>query len=77
MNYDKREIILIVGLLLFMVGLFPFTSPFFAAIIVSLMYVGIKVYVSKRKRLIQRDAGEGICFECGSKIHHKKCPNCG
>jgi hypothetical protein len=77
MKFERREIILIAGLLLFMIGLFPFTSPIYAAIIVSLMYVGIKVYVEKRKQLIQKDTGDGICMECGSKIHHKKCPHCG
>ena len=67
---------MIVGLLLFMVGLTPFTGAAPAAIILVIMYFGIKVYVGKRKQSIERDVGEGICMECGSKIFNKKCPNC-
>ena len=67
---------MIVGLLLFMVGLTPFTGLVYALIIVTIMYFGIKVYVGKRKQSIERDVGEGICMECGSRIFNKKCPNC-
>jgi len=67
---------LIVGLLLFMIGLTPFTGLFYAVLIVIIMYFGIKVYVGKRKQSIERDVGEGICMECGSKVINKKCPNC-
>ncbi len=67
---------MIVGLLLFMVGLTPFMAPVYAVLIVVIMYFGIKVYVGKRKQSIERDVGEGICMECGSKIINKKCPNC-
>ncbi len=67
---------MIVGLLLFMVGLIPFMGLVYAVIIVAIMYFGIKVYVGKRKQSIERDVGEGICMECGSKVFNKKCPNC-
>ena len=76
MKFEKRDIVLIVGLLLFMVGLIPFMAPVYAALIVIMMYFGIKVYVGKRKQSIERDVGEGICMDCGSKISNKKCPNC-
>ena len=76
MKFEKRDIVLIAGLLLFMIGLIPFMSPIYAVIIVSLMYFGIKVYVAKKRQSIQRDVGEGICMECGSKILNKKCINC-
>ena len=59
-----------------MVGLMPFMAPVYAALIVIVMYVGIKVFVGKRKQLIEQDVGEGICMECGAKISNKKCPNC-
>ena len=26
--------------------------------------------------MIERDIGEGICANCGSKIENKKCPIC-
>ena len=67
---------MIVGLLLFMIGLIPFMGLVYAVIIVAIMYFGIKVYVGKRKQSIARDVGEGLCMECGSKIINKNCPNC-
>ena len=59
-----------------MIGLIPFMTPAYAAIIVIVLYFAIKVYVGKRRQSIQRDVGEGICMECGSKVFNKKCPNC-
>ncbi|MEX0861269.1 hypothetical protein [Nitrosopumilus sp.] len=76
MNFVRRDIILIVGLFLFMIGLLPFMAPIYAVLIVLGMYFGIKVYVGKRRQLIENDVGEGICMECGSKILNKKCPKC-
>jgi len=76
LKFERRDIVLIVGLLLFMVGLIPFMGLAYAVIIVVIMYLGIKVYVGKRKQSIERDVGEGICMECGSKIFNKKCPSC-
>lgn len=76
MKFEKRDAILIVGLLLFMIGLIPFMSPFYAVIIVSLMYFGIKFYVGKRKQSIEKDVGEGLCMECRTPVLNKKCPNC-
>ena len=76
MKFEKRDILLISGLILFMIGLIPFMSPAYAAIIVILMYFGIKIYVGKRTQSILRETGDGICMECGSKVVEKKCPNC-
>ena len=75
-NFEKRDIILIVGLLLFMVGLIPFMAPVYAAAIVIAMYFGIKLYVSQRQRLVEREVGRGLCAECGSPVFDKTCPNC-
>ena len=76
LKFEKRDIVLIVGLLLFMVGLIPFTTPVFAIIIVTIMYFGIKIYVEKRRQLIRNDVGDGLCMECGSTISDGKCLNC-
>jgi hypothetical protein len=76
LKFEKRDIVLILGLLLFMIGLIPFTTPVLAIIIVIVMYFGIKIYVEKRKQSIQNDVGDGICMECGSKVLDEKCPNC-
>ena len=54
-----------------MIGLIPFMSPAYAVIIVILMYFGIKFYVAKRRQLMEQDVGEGLCLECGAKIHEK------
>ena len=76
MNFERRDIILIVGLLLVMLALIQYLGPAYSAIIVIALYFGIKIYVGKKRQLIQRDVGEGICMECGSKIINKKCTNC-
>ena len=76
MNFERRDIILIVGLILVMVALIQYLGPAYSAIIVIGLYFGIKIYVGKKRQLIQRDVGEGICMECGSKIINKKCTNC-
>ena len=76
LKFERRDILLLVGLLLFMIGLIPFMGIAYAVIIVVIMYFGIKVYVGKKKQSIERDVGEGLCMECGSKILNKKCPNC-
>jgi len=76
LKFEKRDVILIVGLLLFMVGLTPFTGLALAMVIVIIMFFGIKLYVKKRKQSIKNDVGEGICMECGSKVLDKKCPQC-
>ena len=76
MNFERRDIILIVGLILVMLALIQYLGPAYSAIIVIGLYFGIKIYVGKKRQLIQRDVGEGICMECGSKIINKKCKNC-
>ena len=76
MNFERRDIILIVGLILVMLALIQYLGPAYSAIIVIGLYFGIKLYVAKKRQLIQRDVGEGICMECGSKIIDKKCTNC-
>ena len=76
MKFERRDIILIAGLVLFMFGLIPFMPPIYAIIIVILMYFGIKVYVAKKKQSIQNEIGQGLCMECGSKLVENKCPQC-
>ena len=40
------------------------------------IYIGIKVIVGRRKKMIAKSVGDGICVQCGEKITNKKCPNC-
>ena len=76
LGFEKRDIILISGVLLFMIGLIPFMQPIYAVIIAISMYVGIKVFVARRKKMLDKKIGEGFCVECGEKVVGKKCPNC-
>ena len=76
LNFEKRDIILIVGLLFFMIGLIPFIAPIYAALIAIAIYFGIKFYMGIRRKSIEKEMGEGICADCGSKISNQKCPNC-
>ena len=76
MKFERRDLILIAGLILVMLGLIQYLGPAYSAIIVIGLYFGVKVYVGKKRQLIEQDVGEGICMECGSKIVNKKCTNC-
>jgi hypothetical protein len=59
-----------------MIGLIPFMAPIYAVLIVIALYFGIQFYVGNRRKSIQKEIGEGICMDCGSKISNQKCPNC-
>ena len=59
-----------------MIGLIPFMAPIYAALIVIVIYFGIKFYVGNRRKSIEKEIGEGICADCGSKISNQKCSNC-
>ena len=51
--------------------------PAIYAIIISLaIYFGIRIFVGRRKKMIENEVGEGICVKCGSKIENQKCPIC-
>lgn len=76
LEFEKRDIILVTGCFLFMVGLIPFMATYQAVIIAILIYFGIKVYVGRRKKMLAEKIGDGICLECGEKTIDKTCPNC-
>lgn len=77
MAYDKRELLLIGGVMFFMIGLLGAGLPLIYSVIIAVaIYVGIKAYVGKRKRALSRNLGQGMCVDCGSKIEGGKCPNC-
>lgn len=67
---------MIAGVLLFMIGLIPFIPIIYAVIIAISIYAGIKIFVGRRKKMLDKKIGEGFCLECGEKIMGKKCPNC-
>ena len=76
MTFEKREIILIVGILFLMIGMMPFIAPVYAVGIAIIIYFGIKVLVGRKRRMIQKAIEGGICAVCGEKIVKNTCPNC-
>jgi len=76
LNFEKRDIILIAGIFLVVLGITQYIRLEVSALIGILIYFGIKVYVGRKRRMIEEDVGEGVCMECGFKIIDKKCPNC-
>ena len=76
MKFEKREILLIVGILFLMIGMMAFLPPAIALVIAVLIYFAIRVFVGRRKRQIQKEVGQGICAVCGAKVVEGKCPKC-
>ncbi len=76
MIFERRDIILIVGIILVVLGITQYIRIEISALIGILLFFGIKVYVARKRRMIENDVGEGVCMECGFKIIDKKCPNC-
>jgi MFS superfamily sulfate permease-like transporter len=76
LNFEKRDIILIAGIILVVLGITQYIPLLYSTLIGILVFFGIKVYVTRKRKLIEDDIGEGVCMECGFKIIDKKCPNC-
>ena len=76
MKFEKREILLIVGILFLMIGMMAFLPPAIALAIAVVFYFAIRVFVGRRKRQIQKEVGQGICAVCGAKVIDDKCPKC-
>jgi Na+/H+ antiporter NhaC len=78
LQFEKREIILIVGILFLMIGMMalPNIQPIYAVTIAIVIYFGVRVFVGRRKKQIQKSVGEGVCAVCGQRIIKNKCPNC-
>jgi len=76
LGFEKREIVLIVGILFLMIGMLPFIAPVYAVIIATAIYFGVRMFVGRRKKQIRKAMGEGMCAVCGQKIVNNKCPQC-
>ncbi|MFB5621095.1 MAG: hypothetical protein ACE5RC_08210 [Nitrosopumilus sp.] len=76
MKFERRDIILIVGIFLVVLGITQYVPFHYSALIGISIYFLIKLYVEKRRQSISNAVGDGICMECGSRIIHKKCPKC-
>ena len=76
MKFERRDVVLIIGLFLVVLGITQYVPFQYSALIGILLYFGIKMYVEKRRQSISNAVGDGICMECGSRIIDKKCPKC-
>ena len=77
MGLKRKDFLLIIGILFFLIGLIGIgLAPIYAIIISVVIYFGIRVFVGRRKLQIEKEIGEGFCAKCGSKIENKKCPIC-
>jgi hypothetical protein len=76
MAFEKRDIILILGILFLMIGMMPFIAPIYAVTIAIVIYFGVRVFIGRRKKQIQESVGGGVCAVCGQRIIKNKCPNC-
>lgn len=78
MAFQKRELLLVIGVLFITIGLLGAGLPLIYSVIISVaIYAGIKLYVEKFKKSLKKDVGQGICMECGSKIVDGVCTSCG
>jgi len=77
LKFVKRDLILLAGSVLFVIGLAPFMAPIFAIASGTAIFFGIKYAVTRNQKILEKEVGEGICAECGAKILNNKCPYCG
>ena len=76
LKFVKRDLILLAGSFLVMLGLTPFMAPVFALMISIGLFFGIKFFTHSRQKFLEKNIGEGFCAECGAQVINKKCPNC-
>jgi len=76
LHFERRDIILIAGITLVVLGITQYIRLEISALIGILLFFGTKLYVQRKRQIIENDVGEGVCMECGFKIIDKKCPNC-
>ena len=76
MKFIKRDLILLAGSFLVVLGLTPFMAPVYAIIIATGLFFAIKAFTHSRQKFLEKNIGEGFCAECGERVINKKCPNC-
>jgi len=59
-----------------MIGMMSFIAPIYAVTIAIVIYFGVRVFVGRSKKQIQKSIGEGVCAVCGHGIIKSKCPDC-
>jgi len=76
LKFERRDIVLIAGLFLVVLGITQYVPFHYSALIGILLFFTIKTYVEKRRQSIATAVGDGMCMECGSRVVDKKCPKC-
>ena len=75
--FQRKDFLLIAGILFLLIGLMGVgLAPIYSVIISITIYAGIKIFIGRRKKMIEKEVGEGFCAKCGSKIENQKCPIC-
>ena len=76
LDFTRRDVLLILASLFFIVGLLPFIDGIFAILIGVGLFFGIKFFVMIRQKTLQTEIGQGFCAICGEKIQNNLCPTC-
>ena len=76
MKFVKRDLILLAGSFLFVLGLTPFMGLVYAVMIAMGIFFVVKAFTHSREKFLEKKIGEGFCAQCGEKVINKKCPNC-
>jgi len=75
LEFNRRDILLISACAFFFVG-FWLVSPIISIVITFTIFFGVKFFVAKRKSMINKEVGKGICADCGETINGEFCQNC-
>jgi hypothetical protein len=77
---NRREIILIVGMILITISLVAYLGFLYGVIASLLIYFGVKFYVGWQRKRLQGMAEKTltyVCYMCENKFTGKECPRCG
>lgn len=77
---SRREIILIVGMVLITISLVAYLGFLYGVIASLLIYFGVKFYVGWQRKRLQGVAEKTltyVCYACENKFTGRECPRCG
>ena len=80
MQGNRREIILIVGMLFITISLVAYLGYMYGIIASLLIYFGVKFYVGMQKKRLTELAENAltyVCNVCQNKFVGKECTKCG
>ena len=76
LNFTRRDVLLILASIFFIIGLLPFIDGIFAILIGLGLFFGIKFFVMMKQKSLQTEIDQGFCAICGEKIQNSLCPSC-